>query len=121
MGIMTPHSFVPHPVTKYEKEMTYMQRCYNALLYVYEAAVRRFSYLPAQNKLAQKYFQGGISGTVPNVKDMIKKISLILSNSYLITPDRPKMAAQINVAGLHMKDDNLYEDYLEVTAVSFCD
>lgn len=114
MGIMTPNSFVPHPVTKFENSMTYMQRCFNALIYVYEAAVRRFSYIPAQNNLAKKYFRSGINGELPHIQVVINKISLVLSNTYRMSQNRPQMASQVNIAGLHLTDDSNLPPELKV-------
>ncbi|KAG5674708.1 hypothetical protein PVAND_004660 [Polypedilum vanderplanki] len=104
MGILTQPSFVPHPATKYGKEMTFIQRSYNTLLYFYETAVRRFSYMPAQNKLARKYFKDAFDGEIPDLSVVQKRISVILSNTHRLTNTRPKMAAQVDIAGAHLKE-----------------
>lgn len=114
MGIMTPHSFVPHPATKYDKNMTYFQRCYNTLLYVYEAAVRKFSYMPAQNKLAKKYFRDAFDGEIPNLLSVEKNISVMLSNTHRLTNTRPKMSAQVDIAGAHLKEPSQLKSELQV-------
>ena len=104
MGVMTPYSFIPHPVSKYENNMTYLQRCYNTLLYLFEAAVRKFSYIPAQDSLAKKHFRDGINGDMPHIQDIIKNISLVLSNSFRVAQKRPKMASQVDIGSAHIRD-----------------
>jgi hypothetical protein len=104
MGISTQYSFVPHPVSKYTKKMTFIQRSYNTLLYLHEAAVRRFSYMPAQNKLAKKYFRESFEGEIPDLSVVQKRISVMLSNTHRLTNTRPKMAAQVDIAGAHLKE-----------------
>ena len=104
MGFLTPYSFIPHPVSKYENNMTYIQRCYNTLLHLFEAAVRKFSYIPAQDRLAKKYFHDGIKGDIPHIQDVIKNISLVLSNSFRVAQKRPKMASQVDIGSAHIRD-----------------
>jgi len=104
MGIMTPYSFIPHPVSKYENDMTYLQRCYNTLLHLFEAAVRKFSYIPAQDKLVKKYFRDGINGDMPHIQNIIKNISAVLSNSFRVAQKRPKMVSQIDIGSAHIRD-----------------
>lgn len=56
MGILTPWSFVPHPVLSYVSDMTFTQRCYNFLLSLTDAVIRKYYYMPSQDRLAKKYF-----------------------------------------------------------------
>lgn len=101
MGISTPYTLIPHPITKYDTKMSYMQRCYNALLYMYEGAVRKFSYLPAQNKLVKKYFKEAFpDGKIPDVSEA--QISAILVNSHRNYIARPKLVTQVEIAGAHI-------------------
>lgn len=56
MGLLTPWSFVPHPILLYMDDMTFSQRCYNFLVSAVDALIRKYYYMPQQDKLAQKYF-----------------------------------------------------------------
>lgn len=56
MGLLTPWSFVPHPILLYVDEMSFSQRCYNFLISTTDALIRKYYYLPRQDKLAKKYF-----------------------------------------------------------------
>lgn len=105
MGISTPFTLVPHTISKYDYKMTFMQRSYNALLYMYEAAVRKFSYLPAQNKLVRKFFKESFpDGQIPDVSDV--KISAILVNAHRDQNVRPKKVTQVDIAGAHITKPN---------------
>jgi glucuronosyltransferase len=115
MGVMTPYSFIPHPVTKYENDMTYLQRCYNTLLHLFEAAVRKFSYIPAQDKLVKKYFHDGIKGDMPHIQDIIRNISVVLSNSFRVAQKRPKMVSQVDIGSAHIKDPYTLPSDLKVS------
>lgn len=109
VGIAPSFTTVPHHITKYDYKMTFTQRCYNALLYMYEAAIRRFYYIPAQDKLVKKYFQYGFDGHPPSVSQV--KVSAILVNSYRDFNLKPKISKQIDVGGLHVKfGKNLPDD-----------
>lgn len=104
MGLLTPLSFVPHPLLPYTDNMSFRQRAYNALLTAYESFFRRFSYISSQNKLARKYFRDGIEGDIPHVVKMERDTSVMLVNyhSSLGLP-RPTMPGQINIAGAHIR------------------
>lgn len=104
MGLFTPLSLVPHPVLPYVDDMTLLQRCYNSLLSTYESLLRQFNYIPAHNKLAQKYFRDGIEGEVPHIAEVVRDIPVQLVNSHpSIHQPRPRMAGQIDIAGAHIK------------------
>lgn len=114
MGQFTPLSFVPHPVLKYTEPMSFLQRSYNVFLSFFESTFRRFYYLPAQNKLARKYFREAITGEIPHVIRLEKQVSIQLVNYHKAThAPRPKMPGQIDIAGAHIKLSNLNEDLKE--------
>ncbi|XP_062551811.1 UDP-glycosyltransferase UGT5-like [Armigeres subalbatus] len=105
MGLMTPWSFVPHPILLYMDEMNFFQRCYNFLISVTDAVVRKYYYLPRQDRLAKKYF-ASIEGpeSFPSVKELETSISVMLINSHISTsPPRPSISGLVNVAGAHIK------------------
>ncbi|XP_065088491.1 UDP-glycosyltransferase UGT5-like [Ochlerotatus camptorhynchus] len=105
MGLLTPWSFVPHPILLYVDDMTFSQRCYNFLLSLTDAVIRKFYYLPRQDKLAKKYF-AAIEGpeSFPSVYELEKSISVMLINSHMSTsPPRPSITGLVNVAGAHIK------------------
>ena len=103
MGHVTPLSFIPHQNLPFSDEMSFLQRAYNVFTATYDLFLRRFNYIPAQNKLANKYFRDGIEGEIPDVSKLEKEISLTLVNSHrsLETP-RPQMPTQINVGAAHI-------------------
>lgn len=105
MGLMTPWSFVPHPILLYVDDMTFSQRCYNFLISLTDAVIRKYYYLPRQDKLAKKYF-AAIEGpeSFPSVNELEKSISVMLINSHMSTsPPRPSISGLVNVAGAHIK------------------
>ncbi|XP_041775418.1 uncharacterized protein LOC121595468 [Anopheles merus] len=105
MGLVTPWSFVPHPVLLLSDDMTFSERCYNFLISLADLVVRQLYYIPQQNRLAQAHF-AKIEGPelMPSIRDLEKSISVILVNSHLSTsPPRPTIPGLVNVAGAHIK------------------
>lgn len=108
MGLLTPWSFVPHPILLYVDEMSFSQRCYNFLISTTDALIRKYYYLPRQDKLAKKYF-ASIEGpeSFPSVDELEKSISVMLINSHVSTSSpRPSISGLVNVAGAHIKPEN---------------
>lgn len=56
MGLVTPWSFVPHPVLMFTDDMSFSQRCYNFLISMADLVIRNLYYIPQQNRLAQEHF-----------------------------------------------------------------
>lgn len=105
MGLVTPFSFIPHPALSYANEMTFLQRAYNAFITTYELLYWRFNYMPAQNKLAQKYFKDSFEGEIPHVIRVERDTSVMLVNEHKSwNLPRPQMPGQINIAGAHIRD-----------------
>uniref|UniRef100_A0A182KAS7 UDP-glycosyltransferases domain-containing protein n=1 Tax=Anopheles christyi TaxID=43041 RepID=A0A182KAS7_9DIPT len=105
MGLVTPWSFVPHPVLLLSDDMTFSERCYNFLISLADLVIRQLYYIPQQNRLAQAHF-ARIEGPelMPSIRDLEKSISVILVNSHLSTsPPRPTIPGLVNVAGAHIK------------------
>ncbi|XP_053692178.1 UDP-glycosyltransferase UGT5-like [Sabethes cyaneus] len=105
MGLLTPWSFVPHPILMYKDDMSFSQRCYNFLISATDAFLRKYYYLPRQDKLAKKYFSS-IEGpeSFPSVEELEKSISVMLINSHIsTTPPRASITGLVNVAGAHIK------------------
>lgn len=104
MGAITPYSFVPHMVLyDYDDDMTFFQRCYNLMFSMLDAAVRRFYYMPAMEKMAREHFSS-LEGPLPSIAELEKSISVILVNSHFaITKPRPLMPGMVNIAGAHIK------------------
>lgn len=57
MGFMTPWATVPHSILDYSDDMNFFQRSWNVILSLTDSIVRDWYYMPAQEKLAQKYFR----------------------------------------------------------------
>jgi UDP-glucoronosyl and UDP-glucosyl transferase len=105
MGLLTFWSFVPHHALTYTDNMSFLQRCYNHYIMGYDALVRKFYYIKAQNKLAVKYFN---SEDLPAVSVVEKQISIMLVNGHRdLHEPRPKMPRQINIAGAHIRPPKL--------------
>lgn len=120
MGLLTPLSFVPHPVLPYTEDMTFLQRVYNVFLSAYDALLWRFNYMPAQNKLARKYFRDGIEGEIPHVIRMEREISVMLVNTHRsLNNPRPQMPGQIDIGGAHLRSPLLLPADLQVSRKDF--
>lgn len=118
-GFQTFWSFIPHPVPIFPSEMNFYQRCYNVLFSLFDVFVRHYSYLPAQDKIAKEYFKDAISGELPYVGDLEKKISVMLINHHrALSPIRPLMPGQINVAGAHIKPPKPLPNDIKVLIIS---
>lgn len=100
MGVIPSFPIVPHSSSKYDYKMTFMQRTYNALLYMYESAIRKFSFLPAQNKLAQKVFKNEFK-EVPQISQV--GIDAIIVNNHRDFNLKPKVSAQLDIPAVHIK------------------
>ncbi|XP_001988523.2 UDP-glycosyltransferase UGT5 [Drosophila grimshawi] len=104
MGILTPWSVIPHLLLPHTDQMTFTQRVYNTYLSVYDAAMRRWWYLPRMQQIAEKYFGAAIKGALPHVHDLERNISLMLINSHRsVDLPRPSMPGLINVGGAHIQ------------------
>lgn len=104
MGLLTPLSHIPHLLLPYKDEMTFKQRAYNFYLSIYDNFFRRFHYFPRMQSQAEKHFGRFIEGPLPSVRDLEKKISLMMINSHRsIDIPRPTIAGLVNVGGIHIK------------------
>jgi glucuronosyltransferase len=103
MGLLTPWSFVPHPVLLYTDKMSFFQRCHNTILSLTDMFLRKYRYLPKQDKLVRQYFQT-MPEPLPSVHELEKSISVMLINNHISTnPPRPSMPGLVNVGGAHIK------------------
>lgn len=102
MGLLTPWSHVAHTLVSFSNNMTFYERLYNAAISTVDLVIRRFSHLPRQTKVAEKYFSN--LGPLPSLDDLLKRISLILVYSHRsISYPRPMMPGLINIGGCHIK------------------
>ncbi|XP_058122291.1 UDP-glycosyltransferase UGT5-like [Anopheles ziemanni] len=106
-GLITPWSFVPHFMLQYDDSMTLSERGYNVILSVWDAFNRKFHYLPAQTRLAQKYFgqlRSGSGDTLPSLEDLERNVSVVLVNNHIISSrPRPRTNGMIDIAGIHIR------------------
>ncbi|XP_058448413.1 UDP-glycosyltransferase UGT5-like [Malaya genurostris] len=105
-GMITPLSFVPHFFTQLTDEMSFLERCYNVIVTVYDWANRKFVYLPEQNAMARKYFanSGYLAQSMPTVEELDMNVSVTLTNSHIMSfRPRPKMIGMVDIAGVHIK------------------
>lgn len=106
-GAMTPVSHVPHFFSYISDKMSFMDRFENMIYALFDAAGRKFYYLPKQTELARKAFESlenERGGRLPSAEDLEKTISLHLMNSHLaLSYPRPKMPGMVDIAGIHIK------------------
>lgn len=113
MGLSPSFVDVPHSVSKYDNEMSFKQRSYNFLLYAYEDFIRKWYYLPAQNKLAKKYFKDAFDGRPPELSKV--EISATIVNQLPEYNVKPKVSTLIDIPGIHIKQtQSLPDDLREI-------
>lgn len=85
---------------------------------MYDVLLRKFNYLPAQNKLAKKYFRDGIPGVIPDVSKLERETAVTLVNTHRAfeTP-RPQMPGQISVGAAHIQQALVVPVDLKVSAI----
>lgn len=104
-GVVSPWSHVPHELLPYSDKMTFPEKLWNTVLNLYEHYLRQYQYFPQQQDLAQKYIAPHLPGPLPTVKEMEKRVSVVLLNSHdAITPSRPTVRGMVQVGGLHITD-----------------
>lgn len=82
--------------------MTFFQRWYNAVVSFYDALVRRFVFIPAEDALAKKYFAH--LAPLPPLIDLLNNISVMFVNNHrALSPPRPAMPGTISIGGAHIK------------------
>lgn len=62
MGLVTPWSVIPHLLLPHTDNMSFRQRFYNAYLSLYDAVMRRWSYMPKMQEMAERHFGPYIEG-----------------------------------------------------------
>lgn len=104
MGLLTPLSHIPHLLLPYKDDMTFKQRAYNFYLSIYDNFFRRFYYFPRMQSQAERHFGKYIEGPLPSIRDLEKKVSLMLINSHRsLDIPRPTISGLVNVGGIHIK------------------
>ncbi|XP_013100404.2 UDP-glycosyltransferase UGT5 isoform X1 [Stomoxys calcitrans] len=104
MGLLTPWSVIPHLLLPHTDQMSFKQRFYNSYLSLYDAVMRRWSYMPKMQEMAERHFSQHLQGPLPHVRDLEKNISLMLINSHRsVDIPRPSMPGLVNVGGAHIK------------------
>ncbi|CAH1108981.1 unnamed protein product [Psylliodes chrysocephalus] len=100
-------SYTPLVDTDFSREMSLYQRIHNFLLYINEAIIYRYHWLPFQNTLLQKYFPGS-----PSMLELNYNVSLVLVNSHeSIQPAIPLVPNMIPIGGFHInKPKSLPQD-----------
>lgn len=76
--------------------MSFCERYFNAIVSIYDWAVRRFAYLPTEEEYAKKYFAH--LAPLPSLNDLLKSVSLVLVNTHrALSPPRPSMPIKLNL------------------------
>ncbi|XP_056641411.1 UDP-glycosyltransferase UGT5-like isoform X1 [Diorhabda sublineata] len=99
VGNPTMLSYTPQVDTTFSKSMNFFQRIYNTLLYLFEAAVTHWHWLPRQDDLVKRYFP-----KAPSIFELNYNVSLILINSHeSLQQPVPLVPNIIPIGGFHIK------------------
>jgi glucuronosyltransferase len=113
-GVLTPWSHVPHFLSYFSDNMSFIQRLKNFLYSIYDVLGRKLYYMPNQTKLARLAFKSIAKERgcrLPTIQDLESKISLHLMNSHLaLSSPRPKMPGMVDIAGIHIKPPKVLPD-----------
>uniref|UniRef100_A0A6M2DZS4 UDP-glucuronosyltransferase n=1 Tax=Xenopsylla cheopis TaxID=163159 RepID=A0A6M2DZS4_XENCH len=103
LGNISPWSHVPFDYSDSDDKMDFQQRLSNALDIITDKIIRRFWYWPQMQILAEKYFSH-LEGPLPNVRDLMSNVSLLLTNSHVsLNRPRPLLPGIVEVGGLHIR------------------
>lgn len=82
--------------------MGFVQRLHNFVFSLADAIIREYYYLPAMNRMAQKYFSH--VSNLPTIQKMEKSVSIILINNHVsMFKPRPSMPNILDVGGAHIR------------------
>lgn len=77
----------------YTDNMSFFERWHNAIISFYDEIIRRFVYLPAEQKLTKKYFSH--LEPLPSLNELLKSISVMFVNTHrALSPPRPAMPGE---------------------------
>lgn len=80
----------------FSDNMTFYERFYNTMLSAYDWIIRRYYYIPSEEKLAKKYFSH--LSPLPSLEELIHNVSVVLTNSHRATAlPRPSMPGSQNI------------------------
>lgn len=106
-GFYSPWAIVPHHLLPYKDGMRFRERHHNTFISLFDWLMRNVYYLPRQEAIAKQNFKAwklNETDTLPTVRQMEKKISVILVNSHLaIDHPRPSMPNVVDVGGIHLR------------------
>ncbi|XP_050501988.1 UDP-glycosyltransferase UGT5-like [Diabrotica virgifera virgifera] len=101
-GNSAPPSVIPNTLHGYSSPMTFWQRSFNSLAYMYDVLVSKFLSSPSQEAVMKKYFPG-----CPDLAAIDKNVSLFLINDHeSINAPISHVPSMINILGFHLKDKN---------------
>ncbi|KAK9875138.1 hypothetical protein WA026_005930 [Henosepilachna vigintioctopunctata] len=91
-------SYVPLVYLPYTSDMSFFERVYNSIIYVYINLVRHIFFLPMQNRVLHKYYPNA-----PNLDQFIYNVSLVLLNADESVYDAlPRVPSMKNIGGFHI-------------------
>lgn len=98
-------SFMPHVFTGYSDRMTFWQRAYNSLCYLYEDVINPLFYAAVQQTILDTMYSN--SEKMPPIEVFQRNVSLVLCNSHSVletpAPIQPNL---ISVGGLGIDRKN---------------
>jgi len=96
-------AFVPNNVINLAEPMNFWQRLYNVVHTFYDKWYFNYLTTQEQDRIIRKHF----GPDIPSVRELEKKISLILINSHIaLNGIQPRTAAAVDVGGIHVQDEN---------------
>lgn len=95
-------SYVPFFTNHYTDHMTFWQRMYNSLSYLYEDLMVPYHFIPQQQAAMEKLFPEAKNW--PSLDEIRRNVTLVLLNSHtIIGTSRLYTPNMIDVGGLHIK------------------
>ncbi|KAK9882637.1 hypothetical protein WA026_022507 [Henosepilachna vigintioctopunctata] len=91
--------------------MSFFDRIFNSLVYIYLCLIRYFLLIPVQNSMLHKYYP-----EAPHLNDLVYNVSLVFLNADpSVHEPLPRVPSMINIGGYHIrKTEPLPEDLKKV-------
>ncbi len=96
-------SYIPVPYTGFTSHMSFFERIANTVTYGVSRLVYDLISVPESENVARKLF----GSEMPPLKDLLSNCSLMFTYTHSsITPVRPLVPDVVEIAGVHIKDNN---------------
>lgn len=99
VGNSNPISYVPAVTLGYSSPMTFSERLFNTVDYIFQLCTFRLYVFPKQQQLIKKHFPNS-----PDVDEIVYNTSLVLLNSHpSISQPVPYVPQMVDIGGFHVK------------------